>query len=34
MGQNKMYIDEKKLRFILPDYSFKGSVSSPIWIIQ
>ena len=28
--QNKMCIDEKKLRFILSDYSFKGRKSSPI----
>ena len=34
MGQNKMCIDEKKLRFILSDYSFKGRESSSIWIIR
>ena len=28
-GRNKMCIDEKKLRFILSDYSFKGRKSSP-----
>ena len=33
-GAKQDYIDEKKLHFILPDYSFKGSVSSPIWIIK
>ena len=33
-GQNKIYIDGKKLHSILSDYSFKGGESSLIQIIQ
>ena len=33
-GWNKMFLDEKKLRFILSDYSFEGRESNPIWITQ
>ena len=33
-GQNKICINEKKLLFILSDYSFKGRESSPIGIMQ
>ena len=33
-GRNKMCLNEKKLRFVLSDYSFKGRESSLILIIQ
>ena len=32
--RSKINVDEKKLHFILSDYSFKGRESSPICIIQ
>ena len=33
-GRNKMFLDEKKLRFVLSDYIFKRRESSLILIIQ